>query len=54
MRCKACDKVMRENEIKWREDIKQHEELCLKCRQAVYNITEEDLAVIDQLEEKGL
>lgn len=54
MRCRACDNLMKENEIKWREDIKEHEDLCLKCRQAVYGMAEEDLAVLDKLEEEGL
>tara|TARA_R100000306_G_C4337924_1_gene123704 strand:- start:101 stop:262 length:162 start_codon:yes stop_codon:yes gene_type:complete len=32
MRCKACDAVLKPPEIIWRPEIKQHEELCKKCR----------------------
>lgn len=32
MRCKACDKVMDEDEIIWVPDRNLHEELCKHCR----------------------
>lgn len=44
MRCKACDSIMTETEVIWRESIddhgfvrtyKQFEELCMKCRRSV-------------------
>lgn len=53
MRCKACNAIMQENEIKWREDIGEHEDLCLKCRKEIYEISTEDLEVIDKLEKEG-
>ena len=33
MRCRACDKVMAPTEIIWREDLQDHEDFCLSCRQ---------------------
>jgi hypothetical protein len=35
MRCKSCDSVLSPNEIIWREDTKEHEELCRKCREII-------------------
>lgn len=29
--CKACDKVMSSKEMRWYEDIKEHEDLCSFC-----------------------
>ena len=55
-RCKGCNAILQENEIKWRQDLKQHEDLCLKCRQAssINGFSEDDLTVLDKLEEEGL
>ena len=53
-RCKACNAIMKENEIKWKPELNEHEDLCLRCRQSVYNLSEEDLETMDKLEEKGL
>jgi hypothetical protein len=35
MRCKSCDSILSPNEIIWREEIKDHEELCRKCRELI-------------------
>ena len=35
MRCKSCDSVLSPNEIIWREETKEHEELCRKCREII-------------------
>jgi len=43
-RCKSCDAPLKDNEIIWRPELHQHEELCLKCRRLVFGITEEDQA----------
>lgn len=51
-RCKACNAILKETEIKWDPIRKEHEDLCLKCRQSVYNISAEDLASLDKLEEE--
>jgi len=48
-RCKSCDAPLKDNEIIWRPELHQHEELCLKCRRLVFGITEEDQAAIDTL-----
>jgi hypothetical protein len=53
-RCKACNAILKENEMKWREDIKQHEDLCIKCRSSVYDLSVDDIEVIDDLEGEGL
>lgn len=50
-RCAACNNIMKDNEIKWREDIQQHEDLCLGCRREVYDLSIEDLETLDKLEE---
>lgn len=50
-RCKACDNVLKENEIVWREEIKQHEELCLLCRQASLGFDVEALEYIDTIDD---
>lgn len=51
MRCKACDTPMKENEIIWREEIKEHEELCLLCRQAALGFEVEALEYVDKLDD---
>ena len=35
MRCKACDTVLKEEEIIWREKRKQWEDLCTVCRNEI-------------------
>ena len=35
MRCKACDEIMKEDEIIWIEEFSMHEELCRKCRKSL-------------------
>ena len=35
MRCKSCDSVLSPNEIIWREETKEHEELCRNCREII-------------------
>ncbi len=35
MRCKSCDSILSPNEIIWREEAKEHEELCRKCREII-------------------
>lgn len=54
MRCKACNNKMKPNESKWIEELKRHEDLCLVCRQSVYEMSIEDLETMDKLEEEGL
>lgn len=34
-RCKLCDNVMKPNEIIWRAERGQHEDLCRQCRKLV-------------------
>lgn len=50
MRCKSCNKIMRESEVIWRQDLQQHEDLCLRCRQIVYGYSAEDQETIDLLD----
>lgn len=52
-RCKGCNSILKETEIRWRPEIHEHEDLCLKCRHQVYDITEEDLEVMDKFEDEG-
>lgn len=52
-RCKACDNPLSESEIIWREDIKQHEELCRKCRAEVYDLSIDDIETIDKFNADG-
>tara|TARA_R100001082_G_scaffold90419_2_gene56935 strand:- start:17787 stop:18041 length:255 start_codon:yes stop_codon:yes gene_type:complete len=35
MRCKSCDSILQPSEIIWREETKEHEELCRKCREII-------------------
>ena len=35
MRCKSCDSILSPNEIIWREEAKENEELCRKCREII-------------------
>ena len=35
MRCKSCDSILSPNEIIWREETKEHEDLCRKCREII-------------------
>lgn len=41
MRCKACDKIMEESEIIWKEEEGEHEELCSKCLKIINKFEEE-------------
>jgi hypothetical protein len=43
--------VLKENEIIWREELQQHEELCLICRQAVSGLDVESLEIMDKMDE---
>lgn len=46
-RCKSCDKVLESEEIIWREEIAQHEELCRKCRDAVFSYDGLEIVYVD-------
>lgn len=52
-RCKACNSILKEGEMVWKEELKTHEDLCLKCRNQIYDIAIEDLEVLDKLTEEG-
>ena len=52
-RCRGCNAILKETEIVWKPELGEHEDLCLKCRQAVYEIPVEDLEVLDRLKEEG-
>lgn len=52
MRCKSCNKILKENEIIWRPEQGQHEELCMSCRNIVFNLSEEDQIAVDLLDNK--
>lgn len=41
-RCKACDSVMEDSEIIWKEEECEHEELCSKCLKLIRQYEEED------------
>ena len=47
MRCKCCNKVLEESEIIWYEDIKEHEDMCLACRNSVLEM--ESQHVVDAM-----
>ena len=53
MRCKSCNKPLKESEIIWRPELGEHEDLCLKCRQVVYDLTDEDAEAIDIISSSG-
>lgn len=42
MRCKACDSVLEETEIIWKEEEQCHEELCSKCLKLIHKYEEEE------------
>ena len=48
MRCKSCDSILSSSEIIWNEEIKEHEELCRKCRQIVSIQCPDSLVIYDQ------
>jgi len=41
VRCKACNSKMLDGEIVWYEDEKRHEDMCLKCRNIVRELENE-------------
>ena len=55
MRCKACDNIMKPEEIIWRERLKQFDELCFECRYAIFHTDEDSevLQVINEIIGKG-
>ena len=48
MRCKSCYSILSPSEIIWNEEIKQHEELCRKCRQILSMQCPDSVVVYDQ------
>lgn len=44
MRCKACDSVMDEKDIRWYEEEQEHEELCACCLKII-----EDMEALDDI-----
>ena len=48
MRCKCCNEPLSENEIIWKQDIQQHEDMCYLCRRAVYvDVQQDDIAIVN-------
>lgn len=55
MRCKACDAIMKPEEIIWKFELGIHEELCRTCRYAtqsdIINLTYTQDSYEDEIEE---
>lgn len=43
MRCRACDSILKPNEIIWIEEYNTHEELCRKCRDTLHHECDIDI-----------
>lgn len=41
-RCVACDRPLKQNEFFWRKDEKRWEDMCAKCRSAVFKADQEN------------
>ena len=41
MRCAACNSVLKDEEIIWRHEVKQWEDLCRTCRRNIYVVDDE-------------
>ena len=50
-RCAGCNVVLKDNEIIWRKDIEQWEDLCRRCRHIALDLPEDAIEVIDATEE---
>ena len=48
MRCKSCDSILSSSEIIWDEEIKEHEELCRKCRHTLSIECPDSVLIYDQ------
>ena len=53
-RCAGCNVILKDNEIIWRKDIEQWEDLCRRCRHIALDLPEDAIEVIDAVEDSNV